>query len=114
MRPREDATAACAGVQVVYEDLRQPLLEDLYRHSVEQARLGPVLERLDDALGALCEATPKELHAGALSMSSDPQPATEHATHLQYSQDWGGCEVLCAMLRSLSQLLPSMFRLASV
>ena len=49
---------------MVYEDLRQPLLEDLYRHSVEQARLGPVLERLDDALGALCEATPKELHAG--------------------------------------------------
>ena len=53
-------------MQVVYEDLRQPLLEDLYRHSVEQARLGPVLEQLDDALGALCEATPKELHAGAL------------------------------------------------
>ena len=54
-------------MQVVYEDLRQPLLEDLYRHSVEQARLGPVLEQLDDALGALCEATPKELHAGILS-----------------------------------------------
>ncbi len=51
--------------QVVYEALRQPLLEDLYRHSVEQARLGPVLEQLDDALGALCQATPKELHAGA-------------------------------------------------
>ena len=51
-------------MEVVYEDLRQPLLEDLYRHSVEQARLGPVLEQLDDALGALCEATPKELHAG--------------------------------------------------
>lgn len=50
---------------MVYEDLRQPLLEDLYRHSVEQVRLGPVLEQLDDALGALCQATPKELHAGA-------------------------------------------------
>jgi len=53
---------------VVYEDLRQQLLEDLYRHSVEQARLGPALEQLDDALGTLCEATPKELHAGALSL----------------------------------------------
>ena len=51
-------------LQVVYEDLRQPLLEDLYRHSVQLARLGPVLEQLDDALGALCQATPKELHAG--------------------------------------------------
>ena len=53
---------------MVYEDLRQQLLEDLYRHSVEQARLGPALEQLDDALGTLCEATPKELHAGVLSL----------------------------------------------
>ncbi len=50
---------------MVWQDLRQPLLEDVYRHSVQQARLGPVLELLDDALGSLCEATPKELHAGA-------------------------------------------------
>lgn len=28
------------------------------------ARIGPVLEQLDDALGTLCSSTPKELHAG--------------------------------------------------
>lgn len=52
------------------------LLEDLYRHSVERARLGPLLEQLDDALGALCQATPKELHAGAggLSCLISPSP----------------------------------------
>lgn len=62
---RIDLIAACYCLeQVVYQDLRQPLLEDLYRHSVEMARIGPVLEQLDDALGTLCSATPKELHAG--------------------------------------------------
>lgn len=59
--------AACLLGQVVWQDLRQPLLEDVYRHSVQQARLGPVLELLDEALGSLCEATPKELHAGECS-----------------------------------------------
>jgi hypothetical protein len=54
---------------VVYQDLRQPLLEDLYRHSVEMARIGPVLERLDDSLGELCSSTPKELHAGRFRRS---------------------------------------------
>ncbi|CAK0780416.1 hypothetical protein CVIRNUC_005046 [Coccomyxa viridis] len=60
----EDRVSAYMAAKVVYEDLRQPLLEDLYRHSVQQARLGPALEQLDDALGALCQATPKELHTG--------------------------------------------------
>lgn len=55
----------CCFWQVVWVDLRQVLLEEVYRHSVEQARLGPVLEQLDEALGTLCESTPKELHAGA-------------------------------------------------
>lgn len=59
---------SCPAVwmQVVYVDLRQALVEEVYRHSVQQARLGPVLEQIDEALGALCEATPKELHEGAL------------------------------------------------
>ena len=50
--------------QVVYGNLRAPLLEEVYRHAVERARLGPVLTRLDDALGALCAATPRQLHPG--------------------------------------------------
>jgi hypothetical protein len=58
--------------QVVYQELRQPLLEDLYRHSVEMARLGPVLEHLDETLGTLCSSTPKELHAGAKPRCHDP------------------------------------------
>jgi hypothetical protein len=37
---------ACRVRQVVYQDLRQALLEEVYRHSVQQARLGPVLEQL--------------------------------------------------------------------
>ncbi|CAL8468909.1 g8450 [Coccomyxa elongata] len=59
-----DRLNAFIAARVVWQDLRQPLLEDVYRHSVQQARLGPVLELLDEALGSLCEATPKELHAG--------------------------------------------------
>ena len=51
--------------QVVYGNLRAPLLEEVYRHAVERARLGPVLTQLDDALGALCAATPRQLHPGA-------------------------------------------------
>ncbi|EIE26922.1 DUF810-domain-containing protein [Coccomyxa subellipsoidea C-169] len=55
---------AYIAAKVVYVDLRQALVEEVYRHSVQQARLGPVLEQIDEALGALCEATPKELHEG--------------------------------------------------
>ena len=66
---------ACRVRQVVYQDLRQALLEEVYRHSVQQARLGPVLEQLDEALGTLCEATPKELHAGARRSLSLPKPS---------------------------------------
>ena len=50
---------------MVYGNLRAPLLEEVYRHAVERARLGPVLTQLDDALGALCAATPRPLHPGA-------------------------------------------------
>ena len=49
---------------MVWGELRRPLLEEVYRHAVEHARLGPVLTQLDDALGTLCSATPKQLHRG--------------------------------------------------
>ena len=55
--------------QVVYGNLRVPLLEEVYRHAVERARLGPVLTQLDDTLGALCSATPRQLHPGACAYS---------------------------------------------
>lgn len=72
---------ACRDWQVVYQDLRQALLEEVYRHSVQQARLGPVLEQLDEALGTLCEATPKELHAGVRRSLSLPTHSHYVFTH---------------------------------
>lgn len=72
---------ACRDWQVVYQDLRQALLEEVYRHSVQQARLGPVLEQLDEALGTLCEATPKELHAGVRRSLSLPTHGHYVFTH---------------------------------
>ena len=49
------AGPACA--QVVFWDLRQELLEGLYRHRVEEARLQPILDILDATLGGLVEAS---------------------------------------------------------
>jgi hypothetical protein len=43
--------------QVVFWDLRQELLEGLYRHRVEEARLQPILDILDATLGGLVEAS---------------------------------------------------------
>ena len=44
-------------MQVVFWDLRQELLEGLYRHRVEEARLQPILDILDATLGGLVEAS---------------------------------------------------------
>jgi hypothetical protein len=43
--------------QVVFWDLRQELLEGLYRHNVGEARLQPMLDILDATLGGLVEAS---------------------------------------------------------
>ena len=42
---------------MVFWDLRQELLEGLYRHRVEEARLQPILDILDATLGGLVEAS---------------------------------------------------------
>jgi hypothetical protein len=39
--------------QVVYWDLRDEFLEQLYRHKVAGARLGPLLARIDGILGGM-------------------------------------------------------------
>lgn len=69
---------------MVYGELRRALLEEVYRHAVEQARLGPVLTQLDDALGALCAATPQQLHPGAASaLCRSPCPSKQSQSKAQ-------------------------------
>ena len=48
--------------QVVFWDLRGPFLEELYRHSVQSARIHPILESLDSWLGQLCAAAAPDMH----------------------------------------------------
>lgn len=48
--------------QVVFWDMRNAVLEDLYRHSVANARMHPVIEGLDGWLGQLCSAAVPDLH----------------------------------------------------
>jgi hypothetical protein len=55
---RASACRPCAASsQVVFWDLRQELLEGLYRHNVGEARLQPILDILDATLGGLVEAS---------------------------------------------------------
>ena len=48
--------------QVVFWDMRDLFLEQLYRHNVQAARISPVLEGLDHWLGQLCSAAAPEMH----------------------------------------------------
>ena len=56
-KPRRTALLPPRCPQVVFWDLRQELLEGLYRHRVEEARLQPILDILDATLGGLVEAS---------------------------------------------------------
>ena len=49
-------------MQIVFFDLRKPVLDELYKHHVESARIGPVLVQLDIALGNVCAAALDTLH----------------------------------------------------
>ncbi|KAK9787273.1 hypothetical protein WJX73_008331 [Symbiochloris irregularis] len=48
--------------KVVFWDLREPVLESLYRHDVRSARMTPVLEALDNWLGQLCTTAVADMH----------------------------------------------------
>ena len=52
-----------ACLQTVFFDLRKPVLEDMYQHHVESARMTPLLAQLDNALGDICAAANDSLHA---------------------------------------------------
>ena len=46
----------------MFFDLRKPVLEELYQHHVESARLSSVLVQLDASLGDICENANDSLH----------------------------------------------------
>lgn len=50
-------------LQTVFFDLRKPVLEEMYQHHVESARMNPLLAQLDTALGDICAAANDSLHA---------------------------------------------------
>ena len=50
-------------MQTVFFDLRGAVLEELYQHHVETARIHPVLRQLDTALGDMCAPANDSLHA---------------------------------------------------
>lgn len=50
------------GMKTVFFDLRRPVLEEMYQHHVESARMHPVLVQLDAALGDMCAAANDSLH----------------------------------------------------
>ena len=49
-------------MQMVFWDMRDAVLEQLYRHRVQSARIGPVLEGLDIWLGQLCTVAAPDMH----------------------------------------------------
>lgn len=51
------------GMKTVFFDMRRAVLEDMYQHHVESARMHPVLVQLDAALGDMCAAANDSLHA---------------------------------------------------
>ncbi len=50
-------------LQTVFFDMRRAVLEEMYQHHVESARMHPVLVQLDAALGDMCAAGNDSLHA---------------------------------------------------
>ena len=50
-------------LQTVFFDMRRAVLEEMYQHHVESARMHPVLVQLDAALGDMCAAANDSLHA---------------------------------------------------
>ncbi|KAL0025837.1 hypothetical protein WJX79_004875 [Trebouxia sp. C0005] len=51
------------GMKTVFFDMRRAVLEEMYQHHVESARMHPVLVQLDAALGDMCAAANDSLHA---------------------------------------------------
>ena len=64
--------------QVIFWDMRADWLEVLYRHRVGDARLAPVLTKLDDTLGDLVQAAANGLQP---SLARGLLAATTAALH---------------------------------
>ena len=60
-RQQQSLTHASHWLQTVFFDLRRPVLEELYEHHVESARLHPVLVLLDAALEDMVTAASESL-----------------------------------------------------
>ncbi|KAK9829741.1 hypothetical protein WJX72_007612 [[Myrmecia] bisecta] len=56
-----EAITQFTGTKVIFYDIRKPILEDLYKHRVDKARIGPVLELMDSALGNMAAETHPEV-----------------------------------------------------
>ena len=80
----------CIGAQIIFWDLRSDLLEGLYKHRVETARLQPILDCIDSQhLGALVE-----IAAPVRCVTTRPPPPLPTHTHLHCF-----CTVLCSVLQ---------------
>ncbi|XP_010923473.1 protein unc-13 homolog isoform X2 [Elaeis guineensis] len=78
---RKDINAAIdricefAGTKIIFWDLREPFIENLYKHSVSQSRLDALIEALDVVLNQLCDVIVEQLRdrivTGLLQASLD-------------------------------------------
>ncbi|KAJ3681258.1 hypothetical protein LUZ60_015747 [Juncus effusus] len=50
-----DQICEFTGIKIIFWDLREPFIENLYKHSASQARLDTVTEALDAVLNQLCD-----------------------------------------------------------
>lgn len=78
---RKDINAAIdricefTGMKIIFWDLREPFIDNLYRHSVSQSRLESLIEELDVVLNQLCDVIVEPLRdrivTGLLQASLD-------------------------------------------